>query len=128
MRARRQSTKPEPTTALINVVFLILIFFMVSGSLNRPQASGIEFAKTTDLECCQTPDALIISDDGKLFFDGREVASVEAFLASDPGMTKRTIRLLPDESLPAIKLLRITADLKSDGAQHIVILTENSIS
>ena len=36
MRKRRQGTRREPTIALINIVFLMLVFFMVAGTLSTP--------------------------------------------------------------------------------------------
>lgn len=36
MRAHRQKSEREPTIALINIVFLMLVFFMVAGTLAAP--------------------------------------------------------------------------------------------
>ncbi|HBT01217.1 MAG TPA: biopolymer transporter ExbD, partial [Citreicella sp.] len=36
MRKVRQKTEREPTIALINIVFLMLIFFLVAGTLAQP--------------------------------------------------------------------------------------------
>ena len=50
----RSLSKPkrqkEPTIALINIVFLMLVFFMVAGTLAQPLSRDLELVKTSDLE------------------------------------------------------------------------------
>ena len=70
MRRSRSASRREPTTALINIVFLILIFFMVAGTLSGPLGESIEFVETRGLDCCAPPDALAISADGALTYKG----------------------------------------------------------
>ncbi|MEM1380714.1 MAG: biopolymer transporter ExbD [Pseudomonadota bacterium] len=122
MRRLNKRPKAEPVISLINIVFLILIFFMVAGTLSQP-AGDVQFVETEDLECCVDPDALAISADGELTFRGDPIASLDVFLASDAATLAR-IRLLPDQNLPATELLRIVGELKAAGAENIVVLTE----
>jgi len=122
MRRPKPRAKAEPVISLINIVFLILIFFMVAGTLAQP-GRGIEFVQTTGLECCSDPDALAISIDGTLSYRGEPVLEVEAYLSSLDSPNP-LVRLLPDQSLPATELLRIIAKFKSAGVERVVILTE----
>ncbi|MEM9313325.1 MAG: biopolymer transporter ExbD [Pseudomonadota bacterium] len=109
--------------SLINIVFLILIFFMVAGTLAQPPRE-LQFVQSTDLDCCTDPDALAISKDGHLSYRGSPVESASAFLglradAAGP------VRLLPDSELPAKALLGHVADLKAAGSERIVVLTQS---
>ena len=45
MRARRPKTEREPTIALINIVFLMLIFFLVAGTLAQPLDSALKLVR-----------------------------------------------------------------------------------
>ena len=38
----------EPTIALINIVFLMLVFFMVAGTLSQPLDSDLNLVETHD--------------------------------------------------------------------------------
>ena len=120
-----KATKREPIISLINIVFLILIFFMVAGSLSSNRASGIEFVEAQGLECCSEDDALDILADGTLMKQGKPLASLDQFIAETESLDV-TIRLRPDRNLPANELLNRVKTLKAAGARHIMVLTEQA--
>lgn len=123
-RHKRQSNR-EPIIALINIIFLILIFFMVAGSLSGKPDGRMEFVET-DAEACCTPDgALVVLADGSLLFGGAPVASARAYLAQLEGDAP-VVRIAPDRHLPANDLLALARHLKEAGAGQIVILMETS--
>nr|WP_321360627.1 biopolymer transporter ExbD [uncultured Hyphomonas sp.] len=122
MRRTRSQTEREPTTALINIVFLILIFFMVTGSLAAPPLASPDYVESEAGECCSPPDALIITADGEMFFRNQPVSSVEAYL--DQSGEDAPARLLPDKALPAADLLRLVTRLQNAGASRIILMTE----
>ena len=127
MRKRRRSSKRDPTTALINIVFLILIFFMVAGSLSAPVGPSVKFVQTSDLDCCVSPDALVISTQGAMFLGGAPVASPRDYAAilAEGG---KPARLAPDRDLQAQTLLRIVKELQEAGVGRIIIVTESTSS
>ncbi|MEL6206235.1 MAG: biopolymer transporter ExbD, partial [Pseudomonadota bacterium] len=81
MRARRRRAEREPTIALINIVFLMLIFFLVAGTLARPLDPDLTLVQTADLGPAGPPDALVVHADGRLSFRGDDLASAAAYLA-----------------------------------------------
>ena len=125
MRPRATRSQKDPVISLINIVFLILIFFMVAGSLSKPSSAGLSFVQTTDLECCVSPQALAIKADGTLLHENKIISSVTDYLAV---LENRNIevKVLPDKRLPATTLLEIISDLKAAGASSIVVLTEST--
>ena len=125
MRKLKRASKSEPTTALINIVFLILIFFMVAGTLSGPLGESIEFVETRGLDCCAPPDALAISADGALTYKGAALETVDDFF-DQHGEAGAPVKLLPDRNLPAQDLLRLVRSLREQGAEHVVIMTENT--
>lgn len=125
---RRRKTQGEPTVTLINIVFLMLIFFMVAGTLSSPPDSAISFVQSNDLECCASPDALSISASGDLARNGEAYASPQDYLAAYPAAGEgvgEPLRILPDQSLPAARLLEILSQLQASGAGSISLLAEN---
>ena len=122
MRRTRSQSEREPTTALINIVFLILIFFMVTGSLAAPPLASPDYVESDAGECCVPPDALIITANGELFFRNQPVPTVEAYVAQIGDETPA--RLLPDKALPAADLLRLVSQTQDAGANHVIFMTE----
>ncbi|MEM9430896.1 MAG: biopolymer transporter ExbD [Pseudomonadota bacterium] len=125
MRRRQRRTGREPTIALINIVFLMLVFFMVAGTIARPLEDGLELVETSTLEGREPPDALVIHADGRLAFRGAAVASPDDYLAA--AETGAEIRVVPDRALPAADLLRVAEALRRGGAERVLIVTRRAV-
>ncbi|WP_227268988.1 ExbD/TolR family protein [Roseobacter weihaiensis] len=127
---RRQApakSQREPTIALINIVFLMLVFFMVAGTLSHPLDRTLSLVKTTELEGRAPPDTLVIHADGRLAFRGTDQPDIQRFFDSLAEDDRQTIRLVPDRDLPAQTLVTLTRDLRAAGAERIIIVTERSL-
>lgn len=125
----RQRSKREPTIALINIVFLMLVFFMVAGTLAQPLDPELKLVKTEELDGIAPPDALVVHADGRLSYRGETVASGAAFLAereADAG-EDITVRLVPDRALEAAALVKLTAELRRAGAARVLVVTERGL-
>ncbi|UXX82384.1 ExbD/TolR family protein [Roseovarius pelagicus] len=127
MRPARPRTKREPTIALINIVFLMLVFFMVAGTLAQPLDPALDLVRTTDLEGRAPPDALVISADGVLTYHGTEITSAAAFVPRREDEAGPEVRLVPDRDLPARDLIRIARELRGAGAARVIIVTERGL-
>jgi len=125
MKSRRTPSRRDPTISLINIVFLILIFFMVSSTLSRTSNTDLQFVQTEDLECCAGPHVLQIAADGALFANGQPIADLTQFLDTRPS-TDLTVRLVPDQELPAKEFLILIGEVRALGAKRIVVVTENT--
>lgn len=126
MRKPRRRSLREPTIALINIVFLMLVFFMVAGTLAPPLAQGVTLVDTARLDPAAPADALVVHDDGRLSHRGQAVADAATYLASRDGATD-VIRVMPDRALPAAKLVALARDLRLAGAERVVIVTERGL-
>jgi len=127
MKRRRRKSRRDPVISLINIVFLILIFFMITGTLAAPPDPSIRFVQTADLDCCVPPDAVAISRTGEIRLNGSLVSGVAAILEARDS-DEAPVRLLPDRDLPAHILLENVRDLREAGVSRIIIVTENSAS
>ncbi|QBF30452.1 biopolymer transporter ExbD [Thalassococcus sp. S3] len=126
MRSRR-SQKREPTIALINIVFLMLVFFMVAGTLAPPLGGDVTLVDTRNLDGTAPADSLVLQADGSLHHAGRPLPDLGAFLQNQPEEDLRTLRIVPDRAVPAARLLEITATLRGAGAETILIVTERGL-
>ena len=105
MRRQRIRTEREPTIALINIVFLMLIFFLVAGTLAVPLDKDLRLVNTAQLEGSPPADALVLHADGRMTNRGAEIASVAEFVAGLPEETRARVRIVPDRELPATVLV-----------------------
>lgn len=123
-KPRRQR---EPTIALINIVFLMLVFFMVAGTLAQPLDPALKLVETQELEGRAPSDVLVVYPDGRLTFGGAAQADAAAFVADLPEEARAAVRLLPDRSLPATELVALVRALRSAGAGRVLLVTERTL-
>lgn len=118
----------EPTIALINVVFLMLIFFMIAGTFAPPLSTSVQLVETQDLEGSEPPDALVIRADGTLEYRGVELINAEAYIErASIDLPLDAVRIVPDRSLPAIRLKQVSDTLRGLGARKIYVVTERGL-
>jgi biopolymer transport protein ExbD len=129
--AKRTSNraKPEPTIALINIVFLMLIFFIVAAQIAPPLDGEVELVSTDSLDNRQPPDALVVMPDGLMKYRGALVTPAHYVTIKQESAPDdiREIRLVPDRKLPATKLIDIGRELRGLGAEKIMLVTEQGL-
>jgi len=119
----------EGTIALINVVFLMLIFFLIAGTLAPPMEAEIRLIETVMAEQTELPHALFVTSEGELREGGRTVdpASYVASLNAQGGEAEGIeVKLAADRELPAVRLIDIVRALRESGADKVSIITERS--
>lgn len=120
-------TRREPTIALINIVFLMLVFFMVAGTLSVPLDRDIALVNTKELEGRPPPDALVIHSDGRMSYRGIDQRDAATFLKSLADEARGEVRIVPDRNLPAIDLVDIGRALRGAGAGAVIIVSERGV-
>jgi biopolymer transport protein ExbD len=127
----RKPRQMENTIALINIVFLMLVFFLIAGTIAPPIARDIQAISTQSQTKPEAPDGtLAIKADGSLVINGRPVTIedyTQTLASADKGTgTPVTMRLLPDRNLPATKLLDVINALHAATGDETVILSERA--
>lgn len=120
-RAKSQKHKREPTIALINVVFLMLVFFLIAGSIAPSLDDRLELVDTRNLEGRAPPDVAVVLPDGSLQYRGSPTTAEEIARGD------KKPRIVPDRNLPAAQLIALTRALKSFGATEVWIVTERGL-
>jgi len=110
---------------LVNIVFLLLIFFMVAGQLTR--ADPFEIAPSRSASEGDAPDGpslVLVGADGRLALDGTVMAR-PALLAAIPERigAEGRLRLKVDGRAEAAGLVDLVAGLKRAGARDIRLVT-----
>ena len=126
LRPPPRRTKADPNIAMINVVFLMLIFFMVAGSIAPPLARTITPVQSLAANPLPPPDALILNLDGSLTWRGTAVDPGQ-FIQGLPADQRAKVRLFPDRDVPAGTLVAIARSLTEAGAGDVVPLSERTL-
>ncbi|MEM6938544.1 MAG: biopolymer transporter ExbD [Pseudomonadota bacterium] len=125
MRPRRAKNKAEPTIALINIVFLMLVFFMVAGTLAPPIDPELELVNTRDLDGREPAYAIVVSPEGELRYRGVPAADVTEYMAALEDQT--VARVMPDRNAPATRVLEVSRELRAAGADTVLIVTQKAL-
>ncbi|MEM6276249.1 MAG: biopolymer transporter ExbD [Pseudomonadota bacterium] len=124
--SRTQRAKGEPTLPLINIVFLMLIFFLVTSQMSRPLNPDLQLVNTDDEELVAPPDAIVLDAEGAVTFRG-EVATVEDIVRRLDAASISEARILPDRRAPARAVIDLASDLRAAGAGAVFIVTEQAL-
>ena len=115
LRPRRREDPEINLTPLIDVVFLMLIFFMVSTTFLRESDLQISLpeADTESAEAEDRPLELTINERGSMFLNG------EALVNSSPDTLRRALRdALGDRDPDSVRVV-VRAD---GGAEHQLVV------
>ncbi len=123
----RLPERPRPgfSLATINIVFLLLLFFLVAGSIVQPGESGIDAPLSQRLPMEYLPRPLLVLDEtGALHLDGKPVEPAGLLDAArqELGDGGRYLNILAARDLPAQTLLDLV-DLLSAGGIPARIVT-----
>ena len=120
--ARRRQR--DATIALINIVFLMLVFFLIAGTIAQPLDPDLTLVRTSGLNGREPPDALVIAADGTVSFRG-EFIGITAYIQGLENLAE--VRIVPDRDLPAKGLVKVAADLRAAGAERVMIVTQRAL-
>lgn len=132
LRGGQKRKATEPTIALINVVFLMLIFFLIAGTVSPPLDEELKLVNVEGLEGRPPPDTLILHADGHLSLRGDVVLPEDIDMSDLPDTDENedgqiALRLIPDRDVPAMTLLEVTDQLRLAGATQIWLVTERGL-
>lgn len=127
LRLRRQAPTLD-MTPMVDVVFLLIIFFMVSTTfitLETGLPVDLPEAQTAQVEAADLP-TVTITRDGAIFLAGAPVTeetlvgSLRAVLDGSPG---GVVVLRADQAVPHGLTVRVMDLIRQAGAQRIAIAT-----
>lgn len=123
IRAPAPRRKRDSTIPLINVVFLMLIFFLIAGTVAPPLNPDLELVDTSGLEGREPPDALVLLNDGTLSFRGAPTDPATYMLGRETG----PVRIVPDRDASGPRLIEVTGALRRLGASSVILVTERAL-
>lgn len=123
----RQLDEDEPILPLINVVFLLLIFFMIAGTFQSMPPLDIEPAAANAGEAQETAAPAIAMDARGTIAIGERVIGLDGFedawRQQIRGNTQDRVRVYADGALEANRLVELMEKLRALGVQNVQLLT-----
>ncbi|MCC6001904.1 MAG: biopolymer transporter ExbD [Pararhodobacter sp.] len=113
----RRRTARESVLPMINVVFLLLIFFLMTAQIEPAAPFALTPPEGEGTPGTPTPRVLWVSAAGELAFDDQRGEAALAALAADPGPAL----LRADAGLPAAELAALLARLGALGVTEITL-------
>jgi len=124
-RSPRTQDLDETLIPLINVVFLMLIFFMLAGRITAPDALPVAPPESRSAGPGTAGETtLIIGVDGRMALDGKILDGGELPLSAEAlAMDAPPLRIKADAGLPVAELQRVLRQLRQAGVARIELLT-----
>jgi biopolymer transport protein ExbD len=120
--APRRRRAPEPIVPMINVVFLLLIFFLMSAQIAPPDPFALTLPESADGSRAEPADTLYMDAEGTLAFnEARGEAVLDALAARAAPDAALLIRA--DAGLEARALARLLPQLAARGIAEVEIVT-----
>lgn len=124
-RARR--TSDEGVVPLINVVFLLLIFFLIAGTMTPPSPVELDPVTTQESPASRSPAALLfVSADGRMAYRGEPV-TLQTLSGAVRGDEERDpeapLSVMLDRELPSRDLAPILDALAVGGVANLRLIT-----
>ena len=110
----------ENIVPMINVVFLLLIFFLMSARIAPPDPFEVTPPVSAAEQDASARDTLFVSARGILHFDGRTGAAALTAIAERDNQTPLSLRA--DATFPASDLAALLAQLAALGVRDTVLI------
>lgn len=130
LETRRRVRPLDFSLTSVNIIFLLLLFFITAGTMMRTAEQAIEPPRTRELPLDRLPRPLLVIDTkGELFLDGAPASLDE--LADAGGATREgdgaaplpVLHVLPDRQLAAERFLDIVKSIRQTGTWNITLVT-----
>ncbi|MEM8790178.1 MAG: biopolymer transporter ExbD [Pseudomonadota bacterium] len=126
-KPRRQLTYDDSILPLINVVFLLLIFFMVVGKLSANDPfEVIPPQSISDGEAAQQDLTIAVGAEGELALSGKLVTE-EELVAAVKAAEQGEFRIRADSRASAATVVALIDTLRSNGVASVRLLTVPSM-
>jgi biopolymer transport protein ExbD len=111
-------------TSLIDVIFMLVIFFMIGASFEKPAVKVSLPAASAGKAGEKQSLVVTVDSGGAVYFEGREI-SLEALLAGlmqyGGELPEKTVSLECDGSLSFQKVIEVMDIIKKAGVQNVSI-------
>ena len=120
--APRRRRAPEPIVPMINVVFLLLIFFLMSAQIAPPAPFELTLPQGAEGDRAVPADTLYMDAEGQLAFNAARGEAVMDALAAR-ATPDAPLHIRADAAMEARALARLLPQLAARGIERVEIVT-----
>lgn len=113
--------RAESIVPMINVVFLLLIFFLMTSQLLRPEPFDVTPPEAATQAEVKAQPILFVTSEGRLSFDGAEGEDAIAAIAAQ-SRASDVIQIRTDANLKAAAFARILQNLAAVGLSRVELV------
>ncbi len=114
-------------TPLIDVVFILLVFFMLAGAIEPPDAFDVAPPASASQILGDVRDFVILVDDqGRYAIDDREMSRDDVLSVVAVMMSARPdtlVQIKADGGADAVEVLELMESMRLIGVEYVVLLT-----
>ncbi len=129
LQTPQRSRKEENIVPLIDIAFLILIFFMIAGTIRPFSDREINLAGTeAPTQTAVSKRMIVVRPDGRRFVDGRHMsdADFQARLAQWSEQPELPVTIVADRAAKAGQLIEIVTHAGAAGIKDVKLLTRRT--
>ncbi|ETW12932.1 transport energizing protein, ExbD/TolR family protein [Roseivivax marinus] len=105
---RREKVQLDVSLAIVNIVLLLILFFLATGSLLNSPGVGVDLAQSAALPLDTLPQPLLaVEPSGGLTLDGVAISRDELGAALG---TETRLNVLIDRGAPALELIELLSE------------------
>ena len=123
----RRSRMGDNMLPVINIVFLLLIFFMLLGALSRPDAFDVQPLQADGgVAADADADALVLGADGRMALGREPVAPRNLALAAANWQARhpgQPLRVKADANADAVHVVEVMETLRAAGIAQVELLS-----
>ena len=125
--AHQHEDETDAVLPLINVVFLLLIFFIMTGALTAVDYFNVDPPTSASLTEGDLDDTVIlVGSDGRLAIDNSEVDEIDLQLSVSDKLTANAdaiFRIKADGRVDAARVVEVMELIEAVGVQRVLLLT-----
>lgn len=124
---REQQEEPDTVLPLINVVFLLLIFFIMTGALHAVDYFNVNPPESSSEAQASLDDTVIlVGADGRVAIDNKEVDEVDLQLSVSDKLAAGgdgVFRIKADGRVDAARVVEVMELIEAVGVRRVMLLT-----
>ncbi|MDA1091625.1 MAG: biopolymer transporter ExbD [Proteobacteria bacterium] len=124
---QKHEEESDPILPLINVVFLLLIFFIMTGALHSVDYFNVDPpSSSSEVQASLDEMVILVGGDGRLAIDNREVDEVDLQLSISDKLAANAgavFRIKADGRVDAARVVELMEMIEAVGVRRVMLLT-----
>ena len=119
---KRENKRPENVIPMINIVFLLLLYFMVAGNLHLDLQVTPPSSSATNEPPVGVPQ-IAIQADGSLWLQGKQIQLTQLSVELSSVFKDHVVQISADAKTDTVIVAQVIDSLGEAGAKHISLLS-----